>query len=87
MRHLWEEIDLHVAFILLLVSPVACLGWSSLIVPLLVPQGRIGVRAFWDYPSFGQRPWAYLAANELLVLVAVAVLAGVRVAFTAVWPT
>ncbi len=80
MRWLWGEIDLHVAAMLLMLAPAAFLGWWGLAVPLLMPQGRIGTRAFVDYPAFKQRPWAYLTANELLVSVVVVVLAGVRFA-------
>ena len=80
MRRLWGEIDFHVAAMLLLLAPAVCLGWWGLAVPLLIPQGRIGMRAFVDYPAFGRRPWAYLAANELVVSVVVAVAAGARVA-------
>ncbi|HKB01514.1 MAG TPA: hypothetical protein VKD90_04800 [Gemmataceae bacterium] len=84
MRRLCDEIDLHIVAMLVLMAPALCLGWWLLVVPLLVPQGRIYVRAFWDYPAFGRRPWAYLAANELLVVGAVGALAGLRVAVAAV---
>jgi hypothetical protein len=78
MRRLWGEIDLHVAALLVLLAPGLCLGWWWLAAPLLLPQGRIGTRAFVDYPAFGRRPWAYLAANELLVLGAFGVLVVLR---------
>lgn len=80
MRRFWSEIDLQVVAMLLLFAPTLCLNWWLFPVPLLVPQGRICVRVFWDYPAFGQRPWAYLAANELMVGVVVAAVAGIRVA-------
>jgi hypothetical protein len=57
---------------------VVCMSWWWLAVPLLAPQGRVYVRAFWDYPTFGKRPWAYLAANELLILGTVGALAWMR---------
>lgn len=79
----WDEIDCHVAAMLLLLGPVGFLGWWWLAAPLLLPQGRIGARVLVDCPAFGQRPWAYLAANELLVVVAVAVVAGARAAIGA----
>lgn len=68
MGRLWDAIDLHVAVMLVLLAPVACVSCWWLVVPLLVPQGRISVRAFWDLPTLGERRWVYLAANELLVL-------------------
>ena len=76
----WNEIDLHVAAMLLMLAPAACLGWWGLAVPLLLPQGRIAARVFVDCPAFQRRPWAYFAANELLVGVLVAVAAVARVA-------
>jgi hypothetical protein len=82
VRRLWGEIDLHVAAMLLMLAPAVCLGWWGLAAPLLIPQGRIGTRAFVDYPAFKQRPWAYLTANEILVLGFVGLLAGVRFAVT-----
>lgn len=79
MRTLWDEIDLHVVAMLVLLAPALLVGWWVLVVALLVPQGRICTRAFLDYPSFGRRPWAYLIANELLVAGTVGAAAGVRV--------
>ncbi|AWM35585.1 hypothetical protein GobsT_67400 [Gemmata obscuriglobus] len=80
MQRLWSEIDLHVAAMLLMLAPAACLSWWGLAIPLLVPQGRIGTRAFVDYPAFKQWRWAYLAVNEVLVFGTVGLLAGVRFA-------
>jgi hypothetical protein len=78
MRRLWAEVDLHVAAMLGLLSPALCVSWWWLLVPLLISQGRICVRAFLDYPAFGRRPWTYLVANELLVVAAVGTVAVVR---------
>jgi hypothetical protein len=80
MRRLWAEVDLHVAAMLGLLSPALCLSWWWLPVPLLIPQGRICVRAFLDNPASGPRPWTYLVANELLVVGAVGAVAVVRFA-------
>jgi hypothetical protein len=75
---LWDEIDLHVGAMLLLLTPAGFLGWWGLAVPLLLPQGRIVTRGFVDYPALGRRPWLYLVANELLVIGVIAVVTGVR---------
>jgi hypothetical protein len=80
VRRLWDEFDLHVAAMLVMSAPAACLGWWGLAVPLLISQGRIGTRAFVDYSAFNQRPWNYLATNELLAFGFVALLAGARFA-------
>lgn len=80
VRRLRDEIDLHVAAMLLMLSPAMCLGLWGLVVPLVVPQGLIGTRAFLDYPASKRRSWAYLVANELLVLGFVGLLAGLRFA-------
>jgi hypothetical protein len=80
LRRLWREIDLHVVAMLLVFIPALCLSPWWLVVPLLVPQGRIYVRAFRDYRAFRRRPWAYLVANELLVIGMVGAGAGVRLA-------
>lgn len=74
MSQFWHELDLHVFSILLLCAPIGLLSGWWLLVPLLLPQGRIGVRAFVDYPSFSRCPYCYLIANELLVVVVVAIL-------------
>lgn len=84
MRRLWGEIDLHVVAMLLILAPVAFLGWWGLAILFLVPQGRIGTRAVVDVPAFGRRPWVYLFVNELLVIAVVGLLAVGRLAITAV---
>ena len=83
-QRLREEIDLHIAAMLLFCVAVMCLDWWYFIVPLLMPQGRIYVRVFWDYPAFGRRPWAYLVINELLVFGTVSLFVGLRVGFLAI---
>ena len=85
MQRLLDEIDLHVVAMLLLIAPALFLSWWPLIVLLLVPQGRIYVRSFWDYPAFGRRSWTYLIANEFLVVGSVGILAGGRFALTMTW--
>jgi hypothetical protein len=80
VQRLWNAIDLHVAFMSALLAPFAYLGWWWLAVPLFAPQGRIYVRAFWDYPAFGKPARVYVVANELLVLSIVGILAAIRFA-------
>ena len=75
-----DEIDLHVVAMLVLFTPALFLSAWWAIPAAILPQGRILVRAFWDYPAFGQRPWKYLLANELLVLGVAAVVVGVKLA-------
>jgi hypothetical protein len=71
MARLWDEIDLHVAWMLLLLLPGSFLSRWLLIAALLLPQGRILVRAFVDCPCFRLRPWWYMIGNDLLVVGAV----------------
>ena len=68
MRRLWDDIDIHVVVMLLMLAPAMFLGWWGLAALLLVPQGRIGTRVLVDYPAFQRKPLTYLVANELLVL-------------------
>ena len=68
MRKLWDSVDLHIVLILVLACPVVFLSSWWLALPLFAPQGIIYVHVFWDHPAPGPRPWAYLVANELLVL-------------------
>ena len=83
VRHLLDEIDLHIVAILVVLSPAALLSSWWLLGFVLLPQGRICVRAFVDYPTFGRRKWPYLLANELLVLMTGGVLAWLHVALVA----
>jgi hypothetical protein len=80
VRRFLDEIDIHILWMLALFIPVLWLSVWWVFLPVLVPQGRILVRAFSEYPRFGQRPWRYLAANELVVLGTAAALVGVRLA-------
>ena len=57
------------------------MGWWWLALPVVVPQGRIYVRATCDYQRVGRRSWKYVATNELLVLFAVGFVIGVRAMF------
>lgn len=84
MPRLWDQIDLHIVAMFVLLAPALCVGWWLLPVPLLVPQGRIYVRAFCDYPAFGRRPWAYLAVNELLLVGLIGALVGFHFAVAAI---
>ena len=79
-----EEIDLHIVAILMLAVPAMCLDWWYFIVPLLMPQGRIYVRVFWDFHVFVRRPWAYLIINELLVFGTVCLFVVLRVGLLAI---
>lgn len=81
MRRICTEIDLHIVPMLVMLAPAVCWSWWLLPVPLLVPQGRIFARAFWDYPSFGQPAWPYFVANELLVIASVGLVAALQVGF------
>ena len=76
MRKLWDSVDLHIVLILVLACPVVFLSSWWLALPLFAPQGIIYVHVFWDHPAPGPRPWAYLVANELLVLMVVGLFAG-----------
>lgn len=81
MQMFLDEVDLHVAAMLIMMAgPAGLLGGWWLAILLLLPQGRIGMRAFADYPSFGRRPWVYLAANEFVVGATTAATIGIRYA-------
>lgn len=66
---LLDEVDLHVFWMLVLLSPIAFLGGWWMTVLLVVPQGRILVRTFVDRARSGGG-LAYLVANEMVVLFA-----------------
>jgi hypothetical protein len=72
MRSLVDEIDLHIVPLLVVFTPLFYLGGWCLLPAILVPQGRIFVRVLSGYPTCVNRPWRYLAVNELLVLGSVA---------------
>jgi hypothetical protein len=75
LRRIFGSVDLHIVAMLLLTAPILLLAlpffWGLLGIALF-PQGRIYVRAFWDYPKFKRASWPYLVANEGLVLAVVA---------------
>jgi hypothetical protein len=48
------------------------------------PAGWIYCRVFIDYSAFGRRPWAYLAANEVLVFGVVGLVSGIRLVIGAI---
>lgn len=79
-----DELDLHITQMMLFILPLGAIvsfnapGHYKLIGPglaLLVPQGRIYVRAFWDYPSFGKPKAPYLIVNQAQTLLAVLICA------------
>lgn len=84
MRRCWGEIDPEIAYMLLMMFPLTCLSWWMLPVPMLVPQGRICARVFWDYHSFGRSTWPYLVANEVFVFASVGLMSVAQVGFTTV---
>jgi hypothetical protein len=85
MRKICQEIDLHIVAILILFLPWPFLlllfslretALFALVIPLLLPQGRIFTRFFWDYPAMGQARVRFLLVNECLVLGSVAAVVG-----------
>lgn len=94
MRRLWNEIDLHVTYVLLLLFLlVPCLGgrwhwvgWCSLVAVVVLPQGRILTRAFVDYPAFKGPKGTYLLANEFQVTLFAGVSAGLWFLVVWLWP-
>jgi len=79
-----DELDLHIiplvlmVFILGLVIPSAFLVWPVGAI-VLIPQGRIFVRAFWDYPKFGKPKAKYLFVNEVFVILSVLLFIGLKI--------
>lgn len=81
MQRLWDQIDLHVAALLLVSAPVGLLGGWWLAVPVLLPQGVIVTRAI-DRSASQRSPWPGLLANELLVCAVALVVVGAQLVFT-----
>ncbi len=84
------DIDLHVtlilaiAFLLGLMIGLQVEGGLKLIplaIVFFVPQGRIYIRAFWDYPKFKKQKAPYLIANEFQTISATLVCAKIIGAF------
>jgi hypothetical protein len=79
MTAIFQEIDLHVVAMLLLLLVGAAflphLPWA-LIVLAVIPQGRILTRALHDYPRFKRPAAGYLIANEAVVGCAVVICLG-----------
>ncbi len=71
-----DEIDPHLAWLLLLLAPAALLGSWGLAVPLLIPQALICTRVLAD-PAPGRRR-GYLFVNGALVFGSVGLLAALR---------
>ena len=79
MKALWQEIDRHIVYLLAMMTPVIWCSpwwWWQVVVPL-APQGIILTHTS-DSFQMNRRPWAYLIANELLVLVVVGLFVGLR---------
>ena len=70
-----DEIDLHIVAMLSIVIPLALFVlpsvWAAITIAA-IPQGRIYVRAFCDYPAFKRSSLPYLMANEGLTTLATA---------------
>jgi len=73
------DFDLHVTQILVLFVVLGSIvGYQApaeykhlpVLLGLVIPQGRILVRAFWDYPSLNKPKAPYLLANELQAVLA-----------------
>lgn len=60
-----------------LVLPSTYLVWSAGAI-LLVPQGRIFVRAFGDYPKSKKPKAIYLFVNEVFVVLSALLLIGLK---------
>jgi hypothetical protein len=81
MTRFWAEIDLHVTVLLLFLTPsLPYFGWWWLVAVVLIPQGRIGVRALIDYPAMKRPKTGYILVNQLQVLVAAVIAIGLRAA-------
>ncbi len=85
MPKLSEEIDLHIVAILILFLPWPLLMFLyserqmvlvTLFIPLLIPQGIIFTRFFWDYPAMGRARIRFLLVNESVILSSVGVVVG-----------
>jgi hypothetical protein len=83
-----DELDLHVTQMMIFLLPLGAIvganmpGYYKLIgvgAVLLVPQGRILVRAFWDYPSFNKPKGPYLLVNQSQTLLATLICAAIAV--------
>lgn len=83
-----DEIDLHITQMMLFILPLGAIISANapghykllgLAVVLLLPQGRIYVRAFWDYPSFGKPKTPYLIVNQAQTLLAALICAVIAV--------
>ena len=77
---MFDEVDIHITYIILIILVLAiaiddrlpeAFVYFPTAIALLIPQGRIYVRAFWDYPKFGRKKMPYIIANEIQVIVAV----------------
>jgi len=77
-----DELDFHVIeivlmiFIVGLVVPVEYYIWVAKVI-FIIPQGRIFVRAFFDYPKFGRAKGMYLLINESFVTLSTGIFIGV----------
>ncbi|PCJ29158.1 MAG: hypothetical protein COA99_19740 [Moraxellaceae bacterium] len=79
-----DEIDFHIipivlmTFILGMTLPFDCYLWLAAII-FITPQGRIYVRAFWDYPRFKKPKGMYIFINEVFVSVSTGLFIGVSI--------
>jgi hypothetical protein len=75
MKRLFQEVDIHILYIeILLLMGAAVMPhrvWV-LVILAVIPQGRILTRAFIDYPAFKRSAGGYVITNEAIVVVAVA---------------
>jgi len=78
MKVLWEEIGLHIVYLVAMLTPAFWFssGWWHLVLAL-IPQGILLTRTN-DYFRLNRRPWTYLLANELLVLCWAGLFIGLR---------
>jgi hypothetical protein len=69
-----QEVDIHIVYmsiLLLVLAVLVSLEWSVLLGGILlgvVPQGRILMRSWGDYPTFNRPILLYFLTNEILVL-------------------
>jgi hypothetical protein len=79
MTAIFQQIDFHVVVMPLLLLALAAflphMPWV-LIVLAAIPQGRIFMRAFHDYPRFKRPAGIYLIANEVVIASAVFICLG-----------